>query len=105
MDEALFLLYYCYQRSGDSAKARSIRVRLEKDFAKSEKTKLIVSGKDPELEKQANATALYQSVYDRFAAGQYPEALQLKKTADSVYGRNYWTPQLTYVEEIGRAHV
>ncbi len=100
MDEALFLLYYCAQRSGDSTRARTIRSWLEKDFPNAEKTNLIVTGKDPVLENQAQATALYQSIYEKFVAGQHNEALQRKKAADSLYGRNFWTPQLTYLEAI-----
>ncbi len=100
MDEALFLLYYCHQRNGDTQKAAAIRNTLEKQYASSEKTKLIVTGKDPVREQQTQATALYQTIYDRFLSGKYAEAAQLKKKADSIYGRNYWTPQLMYVEAV-----
>jgi tetratricopeptide (TPR) repeat protein len=100
MDEALFLLYYCYQRNNQSSKAETIRTRLEKDFPGSEKTSLIVTGKDPAAEKKKEATRIYQSVYDQFIAGHFEKALQLKQSADSVYGKSYWTPQLIYIEAV-----
>ena len=100
MDEALFLLYYCYARNNDTENANRIRKRMETDFSSSEKTALIVSGKDPVEEKKKQATATYQSVYELFLSGRYNEAMQQKKSADSLYGRNYWTPQLMYVESV-----
>lgn len=100
MDEALFLLYFCHQRNGDTQKANALRNRLEKQFSNSEKTKLVLTGKDPVREQQAQATSLYQTIYDQFVSGKYAEALALKKKADSSYGRNYWTPQLMYVEAV-----
>ena len=100
MDEVLFLLYYCYMKSNDLTKARSIRSRMEQDFSNSDKTKLLLTGKDPAIEKQSQATSLYQSIYDLFVSGNYEQAMQLKKNADSIYGRNHWTPQLMYVEAV-----
>src|SRR5690606_21423764 len=32
--------------------------------------------------------------------GRFDEALQQKKAADSIYGRNHWTPQLLYIEAV-----
>ncbi|MFM7671256.1 MAG: tetratricopeptide repeat protein [Bacteroidota bacterium] len=100
MDDVLFLLYYCYEKNNESTKAKAIRSKLEKDFPSSDKTNLIVTGKDPVMEKKEKATSLYQSVYDQFISGQYTSAMALKKKADSLYGRNYWTPQLMYVEAV-----
>ena len=100
MEEALFLLYYCHERNGDAEKTQAIRKRMESEFPSAAKTKLIVSGKDPILENKALATARYQTIYDRFVSGKYEEAEQLKQQADSLYGRNYWTPQLMYVEAV-----
>ncbi len=102
MDEALFLLYYCYRKNQDTTKAQTIRQMLEKDFPASEKTQLVLSGKDPVAEKKRQATNFYQSIYDRFLSGQYAEAIALKKQADSLYGKHYWTPQLLYVEAVYR---
>jgi len=100
MDDLLFLLYYCHQKSNETEKAKAIRTRLETDFPKSEKTQLVVTGKDPTAESKSNATRQYQQVYDQFITGQCSQAVVLKKQADSVYGNHYWTPQLLYVEAI-----
>jgi tetratricopeptide (TPR) repeat protein len=102
MDEALFLLFYCYRKNQDTTRALTIRQLLEKDFPASEKTQLVVSGKDPAAEKKNQATSFYQSIYDRFLSGQYAEAIAMKKQADSLYGKHYWTPQLLYVEAVYR---
>ncbi len=100
MDEVLFLLYFCHLKNGDEARARDVRAKLEKNFPSSPKTNLVVSGKDPAKEKQKQATLMYQTVYDQFVSGQYAKAASLKKEADSLYGKNYWTPQLAYVEAV-----
>ncbi|MGI8580777.1 MAG: tetratricopeptide repeat protein, partial [Chitinophagaceae bacterium] len=38
--------------------------------------------------------------YSLFIEGQFEKALQDKKTADSLYGNNYWNPQLLYIESV-----
>ncbi|MFX6118729.1 hypothetical protein ABTE85_20940, partial [Acinetobacter baumannii] len=42
----------------------------------------------------------YQDIYERFISGQFEEAKQRKLAADKQYGKNYWTPQLLFIESI-----
>jgi tetratricopeptide (TPR) repeat protein len=42
----------------------------------------------------------YENIYTLFIEGKFEEALAEKKSADSVYGKNYWTPQLLYIQSV-----
>ena len=46
------------------------------------------------------ATVSYNRVYDLFIEGDFDGAVAAKTIADSVYGSNFWTPQLLYIEAI-----
>ena len=45
-------------------------------------------------------TKRYEDIYDLYLEGKYTEAALAKQQADSVYGKNYWTPQLLYIEAV-----
>jgi tetratricopeptide (TPR) repeat protein len=101
MDEVLFNLYYCYTRTGDPGKAADIKKLMSEKFAQSNFTTIVMTGKNP-LSKTANtdATKAYEKVYELFIEGNFAEAIAQKKEADQVYGKNYWTPQLLYIEAV-----
>ena len=101
MDEVLFNLYYCYKKNGQLTKAEEIRNRMKQNYLDSKYTTIVVTGRNPEA-KNANpeATKIYEGIYDLFIEGKFGEALEQKKLADSVYGKNYWTPQLLYIEAV-----
>jgi outer membrane protein assembly factor BamD (BamD/ComL family) len=101
MDEVLFNLYYCYNKSGETAKAAQIRQLMAEKYPKSNFTTIVVTGKNPQS-KSANpdATNAYEKIYDLFIEGNFTEAIAQKKIADSQYGKNYWTPQLLYIEAV-----
>jgi len=101
MDEILFNLYYCYNKNGETAKADAIRKQMNEQFAKSNFTTIVTTGKNPQA-KAANddATKMYESIYDLFIEGRFGEAIAKKKAADSIYNNNYWTPQLLYIEAV-----
>jgi hypothetical protein len=42
----------------------------------------------------------YATIYDLFLQGNFDTAFALKKIADSLYGKNYWSPQLLYIEAL-----
>ena len=50
--------------------------------------------KDPE------GTKRYESIYNLFIEGNFDQAFRDKKAADSIYGNNYWSPQLLYIEAV-----
>lgn len=101
MEEVLFNLYYCYKKNGDMAKADAVKKLMADKFGKGRLTSIVKTGNDPETAKGATAaTQTYEKIYNQFIEGSFQEAIAQKKIADSIYGRNYWTPQLLYIEAI-----
>lgn len=101
MDEVLFNLYYCYNMNGETAKAAAIKRLMAEKYPSSNFTTIVTTGKNP-LAKNGNneATKAYERIYDLFIEGNFNQAVAEKKTADSIYGNNYWTPQLLYIEAV-----
>ncbi len=101
MDEVLFNLYYCYTKSGETAKAAAIKKQMSENFGSSPFTSIITTGRDPRSTKPGNeATKTYEHIYDLFIEGSFDQAVNEKKLADSKYGNNFWTPQLLYIEAV-----
>ena len=100
MDEVLFNLYYCYNKNGETAKAAAIKKLMSEKFASSNFTTIIITGKNPQSVRNPDATFAYEQIYDLFIEGNFDQAIAQKKIADSMYGRNYWTPQLLYIEAV-----
>jgi hypothetical protein len=100
MDEVLFNLYYCYNKNGEPAKATAIKQLMSEKNVNSNFTAIVTTGKNPQASIKSEATATYEKVYDLFIEGNFEEAIAQKKIADSVYGKNYWTPQLLYIESV-----
>jgi outer membrane protein assembly factor BamD (BamD/ComL family) len=96
MDEVLFHLYYCYNKNGDAVKASQIKSLMTSKYPNSNFTKTTTSG----ISAATEATKTYEKIYDLFVEGKFDEALAQKKAADSLYGQNYWTPQLLYIESV-----
>lgn len=101
MDEVLFNLYFCYNKQGETEKAAAIKKQMSQQFGQSNYTTIINTGKDPQVKgPKEEATRLYEKIYDLFIEGSFTDAVAKKKTADSIYGPNYWTPQLLYIEAV-----
>ena len=101
MDEVLFTLYYCYNKTGQSGKAASVKKQMEKDFSANPLTTIVSTGKDPRnKESNPDATKTYENIYDLFLEGKFAQAITEKTKADAQYGSHYWTPQLLYIESI-----
>ncbi len=101
MDEVLFNLYYCYNKSGDAAQAASMKKLMSEKFSSSNYTTIVNTGKNPQsTDVNPEATKTYEKIYDLFIEGNFEQAIQAKKIADSTYGKNYWTPQLLYIESV-----
>ena len=101
MNDVYFNLYYCYHKAGETAKAAAIKKLMSEQYPKDRYTQIVTTGKDPQS-KSANsdATKVYEGIYDLFIEGNFKEAIDQKKIADSIYGYNYWTPQLLYIEAV-----
>ncbi len=100
MDEVLFNLYYCYNKNGETDKASAIKKLMSEKYANSNLTTIANTGKDPKSSAKDEATKTYERIYDLFIEGKFDEAVAGKRSADSVYGKNYWTPQLLYIEAV-----
>ena len=101
IDQVLFNLYHCYYKNGETAKAEQVKKELAEKYPDAKYTSIVKTGKNPDLKKEdPEATKVYQDIYDQFIAGNFDDALAKKKAADSIYGTNYWTPQLLYIEAV-----
>jgi hypothetical protein len=101
MEEILFNLYYCYNKQGESEKAVAIKKLMESQFAGNSLTNIVSTGKGIEVNVQElPVTKTYEKIYDLFIEGNFGEAIEQKRVADSIYGNNHWTPQLLYIEAV-----
>lgn len=101
MDEALFNLYYCYSKNGETAKAATIKKIMEQQYPGSNYTSIVSTGKNPNSQSQnSDATKTYEKIYDLFIEGNFTDAIARKNSADKQYGSNHWTPQLLYIEAV-----
>ena len=100
--KTLFNLYYCYSKLGLSHQADSVLKLLHTLYPEGEQTKSLEQKEKltPEEEKSKAATQTYEGVYNLFIEGKFEDAITAKAKADSVYGKNYWTPQLLFIEAI-----
>ena len=94
-------LSYCYRKLGDLAKADYYKNLLLKNFNKSKFTMMALhpESMDPS-KKDPAATKRYENIYNAFIEGDFEKAIDEKKSADSVYGNNYWSPQLLYIQSV-----
>lgn len=101
---SLFNLIYCYNKVGNKQAAAEAQKALERNFPKDPLTLRAKEAKSPEppaAEKEkAAATKMYEKVYSLFLEGSFEKAVALKKETDLQFGKNYWTPQLVYIETV-----
>lgn len=102
LDGDIYLgLYFCYTKLEDKAKADYYKKLLNSKFPNSKSGQVLANpagtaptGKNPAV------TKLYDDIYTLFIEGDFEKAMAEKKKADSLYGVNYWTPQLLYIEAL-----
>jgi tetratricopeptide (TPR) repeat protein len=101
-DGELYLnLSYCYRKLGDLANADYYKNLLLEKFKKSKFTQLALHPESMDAsQKDTAATARYEKIYNLFIEGDFENAVKEKETADSLYGANYWSPQLLYIESV-----
>lgn len=94
-------LYYCYSKLGDASKAAYYKNVVTSKYAGSTASNKILNPSllDPN-KKNPEVTQRYADIYNMFIEGKFSEATEAKKKADSVYGTNYWSPQLLYIEAV-----
>jgi tetratricopeptide (TPR) repeat protein len=100
--EALFILNYCYNKTGNIAKASETKLLLEQQYSGSEYQKMVTNpaGGTQKSRAEADMNLRYENIYISFIEGRFDQALADKKIADSLYGSNYWTPQLLYIQSV-----
>lgn len=102
-EEAWYNLYYCYTKTGNQAGQAQVKQALASKFPNGKFSNLLNNpnlAMSPDSILKTKATRQYQDIYNLFIEGNFTEALTQKKAADSVYGQNYWTPQLLYIEAV-----
>lgn len=100
--QALFFLRYCYAKTGNTQRATEITAQLKQQYPGSEFDKQVSDPKgiSEDSARKLDMTRHYEQVYTLFIEGKFIEAEAAKKQADSLYDKNYWTPQLLYIESI-----
>jgi outer membrane protein assembly factor BamD (BamD/ComL family) len=100
-EEALFNLSYAYEKTGDKVKADQYKKQLISTSPDGKFAKLVSNPPSNKNSAQANpATKKYEEIYKLFIEGNFDEAKNQKKNADSTYGKSFWTPQLLFIESI-----
>lgn len=99
--EVYLNLYFCYTKLGNKNLADYYKNLLNSKYAGSTSAqKLNNPASLNEKTKNPEATKLYEDIYNLFIEGDFEKAIAEKKKADSLYGVNYWTPQLLYIEAL-----
>ncbi|RYZ55637.1 MAG: tetratricopeptide repeat protein, partial [Sphingobacteriales bacterium] len=100
--EALFILHFCYGKTGNLTKADALKQQLEQQYAGSEYQKMVSDPSlgTPQSRAETDMNRRYENIYNSFIEGRFDHALDEKKVADSLYGTNYWTPQLLYIQSV-----
>lgn len=102
LDGEIYLgLYFCYTKLGNTAKAAYYKNLLNTKFRNSISGQMMnnPASLNPKTKDPA-ATKLYEDIYQFFIEGDFDKAITEKKKADGLYGLNYWTPQLLYIEAL-----
>lgn len=102
LDGEVYLnLYYCYTKLNDKDKAAYYKGLLNSNFASSKSAQKLnnPSAANPKA-NNPQITKLYDDIYNMFIEGNFDSAIAAKKKTDSIYGINYWTPQLSYIEAV-----
>lgn len=94
----LYNLNLCYNKTGQYQKADSLISQLKNQYPSGVYTKKILN--TPSAVSQSPAEQTYASIYRAFLEGQFEYAKEKKIQADQQFGKNYWTPQLLYIESI-----
>jgi tetratricopeptide (TPR) repeat protein len=103
LEMVLFDLAVCCKDLGLTEKMNRYRSQLEQASPGGNFTLMLNNPAAAAQKKQETNTAAaesYEKIYDEFLSGNFGQAIALKKTADSLYGKQAWTPQLMYIEAV-----
>jgi tetratricopeptide (TPR) repeat protein len=102
-EKVLFNLIYLYGKVNNTAKQQAARQQLLSEFPNGKYSKIIkeaTGGTNTSDKNTDAATKKYEQIYNLFISGNFNEAVNEKRAADSVYGKSFWTPQLLFIESI-----
>ncbi|MEO6537872.1 MAG: tetratricopeptide repeat protein [Ferruginibacter sp.] len=92
-------LYYSYLKLGNKGQAGYYKNVVTTKYPGTNYSNMISNPAAMEPNKKnPEVTARYESIYDMFIEGNFAAAVDAKQKADSVHGKNYWSPQLLYIE-------
>lgn len=94
----LYNLNLCYNKTGQYQKGDSLIGQLKTQYPSGVYTKKIINA--PSTVSLSPAEQTYAAIYRSFLEGQFEYAKEKKIQADQQFGKNYWTPQLLYIESI-----
>jgi TolA-binding protein len=101
LGDALYYLHYAYLKTGQPEKAALAKKELDAKFAGTRYQQMLQNAETGDEKKRMDeVTDAYENVYIQFIEGNFEEALRQKKAHDSIYGAQYWTPQLLYIESV-----
>ncbi|NDC77886.1 MAG: hypothetical protein EBZ67_08450 [Chitinophagia bacterium] len=103
MDTVLFNLCTCLRQTGDMTRFEFYRRELSSRFGRSPFLAMLenpVGVREAQSAERREADAQYDRVATLMVQGNFEEAMELKRIADSGYGRKYWTSQLQYLEAL-----
>jgi hypothetical protein len=103
LEMALFDLAVCCKELGLADKLSRYKSQLEQASPGGNFTLLLnnpAAAAQKKQETNTAAAAFYEKIYDAFLSGNFGQAVAMKKTADSIYGKQAWTPQLMYIEAV-----
>jgi len=102
LGEALYYLYFSYNKLGKTELANQVRAELNEKFEGSpyeKQVNMVATGQVPD-DPAIAMNQKYHEIYNLFIEGDFSNAVDEKAKADSIYGNHYWTPQLLYIESI-----
>ncbi|MFT4205270.1 MAG: hypothetical protein QM610_15305 [Chitinophagaceae bacterium] len=99
----LYHLSVSYHLNGDKKAAETLRAQLQQQFPNSSYLHLPNTKNKQKDAVSSETTApgkMYAGIYNKLISGDFQQAETDKMKADRIYGRQYWTPQLLYIESI-----
>jgi len=94
-------LLYCYNKIGNQQMADYYKKLLFKKFNDTKYAQIILHPESFNTSKKDSAAEKrYDDIYNLFIEGNFDEAIKEKDAADSLYGKNYWNPQLLYIQSV-----
>jgi len=102
-EELLYHLSTSYHENSNRKAATTMRDQLKKQFPNS----IYLQNRQPQNPNADSVTSestavgkTYANIYNEMISGAFAQAKTDKQKADSIYGKQYWTPQLLYIESI-----